>query len=515
MGITLSRPTDLEDLGDVIITSIATGEILKWNGTDWINQTLAEAGIAAASLYLPLTGGTMTGAIDFDNSFANAGGSIAAYDFTGREILIIEAGNGSLTDSRILLHGLGDSGSPSDMHLYSDSFEFYNIAGTLSGSLSSSGVLTAVNDIRTNSDQIFFDYATATDNYIQMSDTSTYFRVVQNGTEDFRVTNAGYIQAGGRRLYMGIGSNDYLGFEDTNNTWSIVSDNGARFTFGHQGMKIYGLDPYTTMQAWLTLDSPGGGNYDDQVAGITVGESGMKGDAAMHFIYTGDGRGHIGMSTVTNVEHPMVENYFKMAYNSRTLWLNPDGDSNIIYLINMATTTGNNTIRQSVTTDQIYYFNSSREYKDNIVDLDAVDLDPDLIRHVRIRRFDDKILRDAVTGELTRSTDKRIVGVIAEEQYEVFGEEAVTRGKQGEIVSINEELMGNLMIIKMQDVLDRLDTLELEAGKTPKPIQSKRGHATDQGAPTWKQLSPEMRNQLALHNDKRSVKEQEANPLPL
>lgn len=40
---------DLGDLDDVTITSIATGEILKWNGSAWINNTLAEAGIAADS----------------------------------------------------------------------------------------------------------------------------------------------------------------------------------------------------------------------------------------------------------------------------------------------------------------------------------------------------------------------------------------------------------------------------------------------------------------------------------
>lgn len=36
-------------LDDVTITSIASGEILKWNGSAWINNTLAEAGIAATS----------------------------------------------------------------------------------------------------------------------------------------------------------------------------------------------------------------------------------------------------------------------------------------------------------------------------------------------------------------------------------------------------------------------------------------------------------------------------------
>jgi hypothetical protein len=36
------------NLSDVTITSVATGEVLKWNGSAWVNNTLAEAGIAAA-----------------------------------------------------------------------------------------------------------------------------------------------------------------------------------------------------------------------------------------------------------------------------------------------------------------------------------------------------------------------------------------------------------------------------------------------------------------------------------
>lgn len=39
----------LSDLSDVTITSIASGELLKWNGSAWVNNTLAEAGIAASS----------------------------------------------------------------------------------------------------------------------------------------------------------------------------------------------------------------------------------------------------------------------------------------------------------------------------------------------------------------------------------------------------------------------------------------------------------------------------------
>jgi hypothetical protein len=53
LSITESQISDLNhavaalaDIGDVTITGIASGEILKWNGSAWINQTLAEAGIS-------------------------------------------------------------------------------------------------------------------------------------------------------------------------------------------------------------------------------------------------------------------------------------------------------------------------------------------------------------------------------------------------------------------------------------------------------------------------------------
>jgi hypothetical protein len=50
----------LDLIGDVTITSIAAGEILKWSGTTWINNTLAEAGIQPSSDF------DFTGAADND-----------------------------------------------------------------------------------------------------------------------------------------------------------------------------------------------------------------------------------------------------------------------------------------------------------------------------------------------------------------------------------------------------------------------------------------------------------------
>lgn len=56
----------LSDLSDVTITTIASGELLKWNGTGWVNNTLAEAGISAV-------GHTHTASniTDFDTEVSN------------------------------------------------------------------------------------------------------------------------------------------------------------------------------------------------------------------------------------------------------------------------------------------------------------------------------------------------------------------------------------------------------------------------------------------------------------
>ncbi len=79
----------LSDISDVTISAIASGEILKWSGTAWINQTLSEAGIAPTShthSYLPLGGGTVSGATTFSNaSFALSGIGLGSGDVLVRD----------------------------------------------------------------------------------------------------------------------------------------------------------------------------------------------------------------------------------------------------------------------------------------------------------------------------------------------------------------------------------------------------------------------------------------------
>lgn len=55
---TTSHNHTLDSLSNVTITSNSAGELLKWSGTAWINNTLAEAGIQPAGTYVTSVTGT-------------------------------------------------------------------------------------------------------------------------------------------------------------------------------------------------------------------------------------------------------------------------------------------------------------------------------------------------------------------------------------------------------------------------------------------------------------------------
>ena len=93
----------VSDIGDVTISSIGSGELLKWNGSAWINQTLAETGIQATlsnsdiatAVEAASDSNTFT---DADHSKLNAIEASATADQTNAEIVAaVEAGSDSNT----------------------------------------------------------------------------------------------------------------------------------------------------------------------------------------------------------------------------------------------------------------------------------------------------------------------------------------------------------------------------------------------------------------------------------
>jgi len=93
----------VSDIGDVTISNIASGELLKWNGSAWINQTLAESGIQgtlsnsdiATAVEAASDSNTFT---DADHGKLNAIEASATADQTNAEIVAaVEAGTDSNT----------------------------------------------------------------------------------------------------------------------------------------------------------------------------------------------------------------------------------------------------------------------------------------------------------------------------------------------------------------------------------------------------------------------------------
>ena len=118
----------LDSLSNVTITSNSSGEILKWSGTAWINNTLAEAGIAAAShnhSAANITSGTL--------AVARGGTGIASYG-TGN---YIRASAATTLQQRTPAEVLSDIGAAAASHTHAIS-DVTNLQTTLDGKASTS-----------------------------------------------------------------------------------------------------------------------------------------------------------------------------------------------------------------------------------------------------------------------------------------------------------------------------------------------------------------------------------------
>lgn len=75
--------------------------------------------------------------------------------------------------------------------------------------------------------------------------------------------------------------------------------------------------------SWLTLkswnNSQGGTDANEQGAGVSIGESGYKGGAALHLTYTGDGWANIGMGVVGSNGAPAY-NVMRLFYENTTAY---------------------------------------------------------------------------------------------------------------------------------------------------------------------------------------------------
>ncbi len=80
----------VSDIGDVTITSNSAGEILKWSGSAWINQTLAEADIGTATAVAANTAKTSLedNSVTLAKMAAGTDGNLITYDTNGDPVAV-------------------------------------------------------------------------------------------------------------------------------------------------------------------------------------------------------------------------------------------------------------------------------------------------------------------------------------------------------------------------------------------------------------------------------------------
>jgi len=78
-AVAATSVVNINDLSDVVITAVASGELLKYDGANWINNTLSEAGVAAAS-HVHSAADITTGLLAIARGGTGAGTAVAAFD---------------------------------------------------------------------------------------------------------------------------------------------------------------------------------------------------------------------------------------------------------------------------------------------------------------------------------------------------------------------------------------------------------------------------------------------------
>ena len=112
------------------------------------------------------------------------------------------------------------------------------------------------------------------------------------------VSSALIMDTGTDTLTMDLSTNGQVNFTGTGGM--SLWDMGA-LTMQSNGVRAENFQQITgTLQPWMTLAGSGTGNWTAQGSGISVGESGKKGSAAIHMTYNGDGSGYLGAGTVDN-----------------------------------------------------------------------------------------------------------------------------------------------------------------------------------------------------------------------
>ena len=215
----------IAELNDTTISGIASGELLKWNGSAWINQTLTEAGIVDGNLGTP---STLVGT-NISGTAANLTAGNATLAATSTALATARTiggtsfdGTANITPANITVADTTNTScsvalfesATGDLPPKSDAGLTYN-AGT--GTLSATG-LTLSGDLTVNGTTTTINTATLTveDPLINMASGNNAADTVDIGFYGL------YDTSGSQDLYAGL-------FRDANDSgkWKLFKDNQA------------------------------------------------------------------------------------------------------------------------------------------------------------------------------------------------------------------------------------------------------------------------------------------------
>ena len=171
----------LDSLSNVTITSNTNGEILKWNGTAWVNNTLAEAGIQAAGSYA---------AASHTHAFADLTGkptTLAGYGITDAApdtaFVGVTVSNDTLTFTRDNGTTIAVTTSDANTNTYLTGLAFNTADGVLTAT-TGSGTVTVDLDGRFTDNA----YADTMNQHVRTTDSPTFAAVTAtnfNGTATY------------------------------------------------------------------------------------------------------------------------------------------------------------------------------------------------------------------------------------------------------------------------------------------------------------------------------------------
>ena len=249
----------LNDVGDVTISGIANGELLKWNGSAFVNNTISEAGLASASHNhntSDINAGTLVherGGLEADVSSFNglvkvSGGSTSAITDTisGVTAGTVSASKALVVDSNKDLTGLNDV--------------------TIAGDLTVNGTTTTINSTTLSVDDKNIEIGsvgspsdtTADGGGITLKGATDKTILWTNSTDSWDFNQTVDIKAQKELRFSDSDSSNYVAFKSpatvsSNVSWILPNADGSADTF----LKTDGSGN-------LTWDTAGGGAGDQQ-----------------------------------------------------------------------------------------------------------------------------------------------------------------------------------------------------------------------------------------------------------